>query len=148
MNITVTKEQYQTLLKTLKIAEWVLSSAEQDAEEETFREEFEKFDQYILSQYKEFDAKDSVFFDSELNMHFVTQEVESSIIPFVEHYEEYIFWDELNFRLARRDLILDKGEDEVYTMDPLERMNFEEEYLVKYSQEFETHGVSRLRITE
>ena len=150
MQIELSQEQYKTLVKSLALAGWVTSVVNDEKfEDEVIAEkvqEFQELEQYILSKYEEFGAKDLVFQEPETKEFLTYQQVEESIFPILETYEEFIFWDELTFRLSRRDLLLNHGEDAVQVMDPLHRMELEEEYLVRYNDEFNRNDLSRLFI--
>jgi hypothetical protein len=144
LELKLTNEQYLTLLKTVTLSTWVTSIIAEN--EELDVSEFEELEQHIYSQFKNFEAASSIFYDSETESYFATQEIEDSIQPILEIYEEYSFWDELTHRLARRDFIQIEGEESILNMDPLDRMEREEEYLIKYSEEFSLNGLNRLNI--
>ncbi|MCB1141663.1 MAG: hypothetical protein H7A24_13185 [Leptospiraceae bacterium] len=145
MELKLTEAQYKTLLKSITISSWITSILTENDEIDV--SDIDELEQYILSQSEEFNSKESVFFDEEMNTYFATQEIEESVVPIIDTYEEYCFWDEITHRLARRDLIQEEGEEAVINMDPLNRMELEEEYLVKYSEEFSQYGIHRLTIS-
>lgn len=144
MNLELDKKQYLALLKALSIVTWVSSTVEEVDDE--MSNDFEDLEQYIMSKHEEFGVKDEVFFDNETNTYFPTQDFEDEIIPIIDIFEDASFWDEITHRLSRRDFLEKHGEKQVLDMDPLERMGLEEEFLVKYSEEFSQFGVNRLRI--
>jgi hypothetical protein len=146
MKIEMNKEQYLSLLKALAVASWV-SSAVVESEEDVIVD-FEPLEQYIMSKHKEFGIEDGeeVFFDKDNNLYFPTQDFEDEIMPIIDVFEDTSFWEELTHRLARRDLLEKHGEKTTEEMDPLARMGMEEEFLVKYSEEFSQFGVHRLRV--
>ena len=67
---------------------------------------------------------------------------------FVDAYDDYVFWEELVLRLGKRDIALkyENKADEFRKLlmeERWEENNKEEE---KYSEEFEKHGLERLKI--
>jgi len=67
-----------------------------------------------------------------------------------EDYEDFIFWDELEYRLALRDIEkkLTEEEKEKISKDDFLYMRKLEEFRDKYSEEFQKYGVERLEIEE
>lgn len=145
MELNLTKEQYISLVKALTIASWVASSVDEE-EFNSLCSELEDIEQTVLSVSDKFGASSHIYFDPESKTHFPTQLIEGEIAAFLECYDDFVFWDELNHRLARRDFVEEYGLDKVEKMDPLNRMELEEEFIEKYSEEFTTHGVERLQI--
>lgn len=144
MKLELTKEQYLSLLKALSIASWVSMSITEI--EDDLELDFEPLEQYVMSKHKDFSVEEEVFFDKDTNSYYPTQDFEDSILPIIDIFEDTTFWEELTHRLARRDMQDKYGEASVDAMDPLERLNLEEEYLIKYSEEFSQFGVHRLRV--
>lgn len=150
MNIEFTKEQYENLVKMITIATTVLDVVNEEIYEDEapiFDDEIQamrELEQYILSKHKDFDFH-KVFVDAG-NIYTVTYEIEEEVLLLIELYEEYSFWEELTYRLARRDVIEEYGENEVNNMDPLQLSELEESYLSKYREEFSQYGIDRLRI--
>ena len=145
MNLDLTKEQYLSLLKALSIASWVSTSITEIEDE--LELDFEPLEQYVMSKHKDFNVEEEVFFDKDTNSYYPTQDFEDSVIPIIDIFEDTTFWEELTHRLSRRDMQDKYGEKAIDSMDPLERMNLEEEYLIKYSEEFGQFGVHRLRVS-
>lgn len=144
MKINLTKKQYETLLKLLYLGEWVVNAHRTDDRVE----DFEEFEQYILSFYKDFDMQRYVAYDERLKMFFPTREFEdeTGVEEYIDEYNDNTFWDELIYRLANRDLIDRYGEDAVKYMDWEERICKEEVFIEEYEEEFEKHGVKNLVI--
>ncbi len=150
MNIELTKEQYQNLVRLITIASNVLEVVSEEVydDETPFLEDeiatMQELEQYILSKYKEFEF-DKVFEDQD-NFYTVTYDVEEEVLLLLELYEEYSFWEELTSRLARRDMVEEYGENEVNNMDPLQLSEIEEVFISKYREEFSQNGIDRLKI--
>ncbi|GAB4548121.1 MAG: hypothetical protein Fur0020_16030 [Thermodesulfovibrionia bacterium] len=144
MKINLTKKQYQTLIKLIYLGEWVVNAHRVDDRVK----EFEEFEQYILSFYKDFDMERYITFDEDLKMYFTTMEFEeeSGISDYIEEYDDNTFWGELIFRLVSRDLIERYGEEAVMDMDWEERMKKERVFIEEYEEEFERNGIKNLVI--
>jgi len=138
MNIHVTKEQYETLLKLVQYGYWVASSDQETHE----AQEFGEMEQYILSLAKDF-GFDGVEWDEEYNLYDVTATCKNDIQQVIDQYEEMVFKDKLAYYLARRDLAREMTEHVYDEERAFERIvELEEEYHLH----LEKHGVDHLQI--
>jgi hypothetical protein len=146
MKINFTKKQYEDLMKLVYLGAWMINSHRTDNIEESY----EELEQYILSFSEEFGTEKYVEFDEELNRFFTTREFEedTEIEQYKEEYDDNTFWDELIYRLARRDLIKTYGEAAVFTMTTDELLDKEQPFIDRYEMEFERHGIDNLEIKE
>jgi len=146
MEITLTTDEYKTLLETVQIASWILHAyrVEQGPETKAYRD----LEQKILSLAKEAGFGDLVQYSEELREYFPSREFEEKGPPmqFIDEYDEESFWDELAERLGTRDLVEEEGEDTVRKMDPWERATRIESLHGSYLEEFEKYGLERLRL--
>jgi hypothetical protein len=145
MKIELTKSQFETLLKTVYLANWVAASA---SDEEG--REFEDFEQYVLSLAKDFDFEGYAGFDDKENTYYPTEEFEETtgIVDIVGDYNMHTVWEEMVLSLARRDLVSEYGEKRVEEMSDDELMEKEYPYVVKYEDEFRDNGFQNLAITK
>jgi len=146
MKINFTKKQYEDLMKLVYLGSWMINSHRTDNVEERYDE----LEQYILSFSEEFGTENYVEFDEELNRFFTTRKFEedTEIEQYKEEYDDNTFWDELIYRLARRDLIKTYGEAAVFTMTTDELLDKEQPFIDRYEMEFERHGIDNLEIRE
>jgi hypothetical protein len=146
MKINFTKKQYEDLMKLVYLGAWMINSHRTD----NIEERYEELDQYILSFSEEFGTEKYVEFDEELNRFFTTREFEedTGIEQYKEEYDDNTFWDELIYRLARRDLIKTYGEAAVFTMTTDELLDKEQPFIDRYEMEFERYGIDNLEIKE
>jgi len=144
MKIELTRKQYEALIKLIYLGEWVINAYRTD---DRLRE-FEEVEQHILSFYEEFGMERNICFDKELKRFFMTREfeAESHVHDYIDEYNENTFWDELIFRLARRDLIERYGEEAIKNMDLEEMMQKEGVFIDEYEEEFERNGIKNLVI--
>ena len=103
--------------------------------------------EYLLSNVETFELDEMV--EDVAGSFAPAEKVSSEIESMMNEYDEEAFWSELETRLGQRDFYA--------TLDPAERKDLEtegdkwlpeevHEYCEKYAQEFDTHGLDRLRI--
>jgi len=146
VKIDFTKDQYEDLVKLVYLGVWIINSHRTD----DIVEKYEELEQYLLSfsgdsgteRFVEFDAEHDSFFPSG------AFEEDEDIERYREEYDEYTFWDELIYRLARRDLIRTYGEAAVFTMTADELIDKEQPFIEKYEDEFEKNGIDNLEVKE
>lgn len=146
MKIDFTKSQYEDLLKVVCLGVWMINSHRT----EDVVDKYEDIEEYLLSFSADFGTERFAEFDKELKRFFPTREFEedTDIERFREEYDDNTFWDELIYRLARRDLIRTYGEAGVFTMTTDELIEKEQPFIDKYEEEFERNGIDNLEIKE
>lgn len=146
MKIDFTKSQYEDLLKVVCLGVWMINSHRT----EDIVDKYEELEEYLLSFSADFGTERFAEFDEELKRFFPTREFEedTDIERFREEYDDNTFWDELIYRLARRDLIRTYGEAGVFTMTTDELIEKEQPFIDKYEEEFERNGIDNLEIKE
>jgi hypothetical protein len=144
MRINLTKKQYITLIKLVYLGEWVVNAHRTGDRVK----EFEEFDQYILSFCKDFNLEGNITYDEKLKMFFLTSEFidETGLDDYIDEYDENTFWDELIYRLSRRDLIDRYGEEAVKNMKIEELIDKEQVFIEEYEEEFRRNGINNLVI--
>ena len=141
MKIEFSKSQYKTLVKALFLASWVVNSHKT----EDLDDEFERLEQYILSQGKFFDLK-NVEFDDKHGKYYHDREFEEKTLKHLEEFVDESFWVELIDRLAERDFFNALGESEIRKMSRDERFRKFYEFANPYEAEFAEHGIDKLVI--
>jgi hypothetical protein len=146
MKINFTKKQYEDLVKLAYLGTWMINAFRTD---DTV-EKYEELEQYIFSFFKDFEMEKYIMFDEELKMFFPTKEFEENtdVEQYIDEYNNDIFWDELIYRLARRDLIREYGEENVIDMTLEELIEKEEPFIEKYDEEFAKNGIYNLEIKD
>lgn len=146
MKIDFTKSQYEDLLKVVSLGVWMINSHRT----EDVVDKYEDLEEHLLSFSADFGTERFAEFDEELKRFFPTREFEedTDIERFREEYDDNTFWDELIYRLARRDLIRTFGEAGVFTMTTDELIEKEQPFIDKYEEEFERNGIDNLEIKE
>jgi hypothetical protein len=144
MDITLTRAQYRCLLELVYLGNWMVNAIRTDDRVK----KYDGLEQYIFSFAEKARLSGLIEFDSELGQFFPTRafEFESDVERYRGEYDDDVFWEELIYRLARRDLIKHYGEDAVFKMEWDERIAKEQPFLEKYEKEFEERGLLNLEI--
>jgi hypothetical protein len=142
MEIKLTEEQYEKLIKIIYMGMWIADVNEDD----NFK--FSEIEQLIYSystqipdqKLIEYDQVDQKYYPSEK---FDTDDVISNCI---ETYEDSSFWDELIDRLTKRDMIKKYGLESLHEMTHEEIFEKEKEFIDKYENIFQESGLDKLAL--
>ncbi|MBM9501379.1 hypothetical protein JWG44_14070 [Leptospira sp. 201903071] len=152
MNIELTREQYEALLKSLAITRFLYHSILEEEEPAPDRldsyDAYEDMEQQVLSYAKALEVSHLVAYDSEEELHYLTREFEekTDISDLITEYQDSIFWDELVQRLAGRDFTRTYTEAEIKGMAIEERIEKEAPFISKYEEIFTESGIEHLEI--
>lgn len=148
MKIEFSKSEYRTLLEMLYLAEWMLTS--HDEEPDPAKERHFLLCQKIYASAKAMGCDALIEKSKELRAFVPTQKLEEldSLRDAIETYNAETFWEELIDRLIERDMnaLLPTLTKEPST--PEEYWELAAPIEERYSAEFSTNGVRRLRIGE
>ena len=152
MKIDLTKEQYINLLEMNHIVDSVLGILGDIMPEKTKykrkSEEITELEDYFISYVKDFGCEDVTeeFHGKTL----LKDEIYEKLQEIMDEYDDYVFWNELEVRMGKRDFERTKTEDEEKYMKEKDGWYPERihEIYEKYRKEFEEHGVDRLKIKE
>ena len=147
MEIKLTKEQYENLLKLVYLGNWMVNAIRSGAEGDEQIEKYNEIEQYIFSFAKE-TGLEKYEFDEKYNRFFPTADFEEDpeIEKYLQDYNDEIFWQELADKLGTRDFIREYGEEVIEKMDQEERFIKLQEFIIKYGEEFEENGIENLEI--
>jgi hypothetical protein len=137
VKINITNKQYRALIQLIYAGNWVVNGHRNEP-----LKEYEDLDQYIFSLAKQFGMDNLITHDIKFDSYFPTQEFEDKLHEFIDEYEEVSFWDELERRLASRDL---DREGKRYE-SPHERMQQLFEIESKYAEEFNENGLKNVKV--
>ena len=148
MEIKLTKEQYENLLKLVYLGNWMINAIRSGAEGDERIKKYDEIEQYIFSFAKEAGLEKYIEFDKRYNKFFPTREFDEDpeIEQYLEDYDNEVFWQELADRLGTRDFIRKYGKEAIEKMDQEERFLKEQEFIIKYEEEFEKNGLANLEI--
>lgn len=146
--LELTRDDFLALLTVMQIADWVLHAHK--TEESDDSQDFRDLEQKVFALARSFGCDQLVEYDEQAQQYFPTGEFEerSPGMELIEEFENESFWNELLERLTERDLLRQFGEKALQRLDPETREQREEPYMRLYSEEFATHGVSRLEILD
>ncbi len=146
MEIKLTKEQYEDLVKLVYLGNWMINAIRVH----DLVEKFEELEQYIFSFYNEFGLKDYIEYDEEDKRFYPTRkfEMESEAQEYRAEYDNDTFWDNLINRLASRDFVKKYEEHAIKKMTIEEIIEKHNSFAKKYEEEFEKYGIDRLEIKE
>lgn len=140
MEIKLTKRQYEVLMRLVYLGNWVVNGFHaEDADEET-----DALENSIYGKARDFDLGKLVFYDEENDGWYPTNETEDEWLLGLDDYKNDMFWEELEYRLADRDLVAQYGEIQVDHMDPETRSRMETEIVDRYYKEFIKNGLKNL----
>jgi hypothetical protein len=144
MKIDFTTEQFELLLKTLYLGNWLVRSTE----EESTETEFDEIEAYILSLAKDFGLERYVDFDEDEKRAYPSKELEEDPVleGYIQRYDDSTFWEKLIYNLARRDMERKYGDHAIVRLSPEEHLTKEQPFIEHYEKEFETNGLRNLTI--
>jgi|Deesub1362A_J573_1020465.scaffolds.fasta_scaffold00133_17 hypothetical protein len=145
IEIKLTDEQYENLIKLIYLGTWMIGGIRA---RDNLIEKYEDLAQCIYSNAKE-DIREKYFeFDEETKRYIPKKEFEEDpeLDEIIDDYNEEVFWNELIFRLAGRDLLRIYGEDAIRNMSIEERAEKEYPLLQMYEEEFIKNGIKNLEI--
>lgn len=144
MQIEFTQREYKALLEMIYLADWMLHAHAEDTADDACT----ALGQKILARAREFGCGERVEFSIALQKYSLSSRFELSqrIQGAIEAYDGATFWAELVDRLSERDLLRAVGADRLAAMAPTERLRAYHDAECPYAEEFETHGLDRLKI--
>lgn len=145
MEITFTKEQYETLLKAVYMGNWIVNSIDEETEENPF----DALEEYVFSFAKDFGLERYAACVKENNTYYPSRQMEEDeeVDEYIQNYDDDIFWDKLIFNLSRRDVEKKYGEAAVEKMSDEELILKEKPFAEKYEKEFAKNGLKNLTIS-
>jgi hypothetical protein len=144
MKINFTKSQYETLLKSVYLGNWVINSGAEESE----GNQFDKLEEYLFSHAKDFGLEGYAAYDEEEKVYYPSPELEEDeeLNEYLQNYDEDTFWARLIFNLARRDMEKELGTDAVEKMSDEECFAKERPFAEKYEKEFGENGLKNITI--
>jgi hypothetical protein len=148
MNMNFTKEEYAALLKSIFMAEWLVTAV--DVGTDPAHEPFTSLFQKIYDSAKDMGCEEWVdYFPAEKRFYPADALWDDAVVKErIDHYNTSTFWEELISRMSERDLerqglgLTQSGpmsDAQIVALTELE---------AHYSQAFEQHGLSKLIISQ
>jgi hypothetical protein len=147
MNMDVSKEQYERLIKLVYLGNWMINAVREDADQIG---EYNELEQHIYSFAKGMGLEKYVAFDEKTKRFSAnwSEATAPDMERYIEEYNDENFWHELIHRLAERDLAAQYGEETLLAMPLEQRLEKQEVVAEKYAHEFEEHGITRLAVPQ
>lgn len=133
MEIELTKEQYENLIKLVYLGNWLINGIRTN---DKLINKYEDMEQYIFSYFKKFDLERYIKFDEKAKKFLPAKELEDDpeLVQYIDEYDEDVFWDEIICRLeARRDFVRKYGKRTILEMSHKERFEKEQPFIDKYA---------------
>ena len=143
MNVSLTPEQYKTLLLTTYLGNWMVNSHQFETDKT-----FDTLASHVYSYAESFGLASLVELDADNGQYYPTRELEALAAEHMDAYDNETFWAELIERLSERDLVAKYGQDASEKMTVEEHFTNSEEFEARYDEEFENYGVERLTIKD
>lgn len=146
-SISLTRQQYFSLLKTVYLGNWMANANKDGSPSEKRLQEFEDTENVILSYAKQFGY--SKYVDDELaneGQYFPTRafEEETDVELLIDEYTQDMFWDELIERLAERDFKKRYNRAQIRAMSMEERIQKRYEFIEKWAEEIDENGLDNI----
>ena len=139
--LKLTNKQYKDLVKLTFIGEWVLNSY---SVEPIFKDE-SILTQHVFSKNSTFNLS-NWFNKFEDGKYELKEEIVLSILPVVDQFSEYKFWDLLIEKLALRDLKVNLSDINVEELEDEELELMEDELIENYTKKFKDGAFENLKI--
>jgi len=142
MNIQLTKEQLETLVKLVYLGNRMAN----DWRTEDVLEEYDEVESLVLDAAHKNGLDDYMEYEEDTGKAVPSGELEEKMAEIADFYNDNTFWDQLIYRMADRDYVRKFGEDsldELYTEQGMER---ERPLVERYEKEFNEHGLDRLEV--
>jgi hypothetical protein len=141
MKIELTKEQYRKLIELLFLSHWLINSHRTGAKGDEMKTDYDELEQHVFSYAKDFQLGQLVM--EEEGEYFTTMKLEENLMPLIDEYDEYTFWEQLPAQLAERDM-----RKEIGLVKKLKDEHIERKYEIEetYQEEFHKNGLKNLVI--
>lgn len=144
MKIEFTKEQFETLLKTIYLGNWLANAYDDDEE----GNEFSELQSYICGFANDFGLEELVEYDQESESLYPSSafQEDDQLNELIERYDDNAFLDRLIYNLAGRDMLSKYGEKKIQAMTDEEFFKEEGSFVQTYQQEFAKNGIKNLTV--
>ena len=152
MNIDFTEDEYKTLTTMLYIADWIMSSYLENAEDSKRHKKYCRLYQKIVAFANSMGQGDSYLYDKKTQTYAETSQRDAEVMPFIDSYDTCTVYDTLTHQLAKRDALSELGWEKSASYDTKDEKKFKKWFAVygkheeKYNKEFADHGLCRLSI--
>ena len=145
MHLRLSEEEFSTLIDMVSLAAEI-ASLNQKPGTETELEGFANLEDKILERAKNQGHSKIIEIDPETQKHRVTSEYQTSsyIQECIDEMRNEIFWDELSFRLAEKNVIRKIGESAYFLLSEEKKMEIIVPQQKEYWQGFAQEGIKHV----
>jgi hypothetical protein len=126
IEMSFTKNELRLLIRLLYTGYYV---CDKDDDSDAKRKAVESLVDRFLQTALAYKAMDGIEYAAEHDRHFLDADHEDALLEDYNEFVEETFWDEVIFRLGRRDFVDAVGETRFAKMEDLERMTEEEKFV-------------------
>jgi hypothetical protein len=137
--VEFTSDQFRQLMKLVYLGHWISNSHKDEPDKS-----IDEMEQFIYSKAKEFGCNDLVEFDSNYKKNYPSLDMEEELDLVVQDYDEYVFWEELAWRMAERDFTRKFDHAQILCMTSDEIFREKNTIADKYFEEFNVSGIENL----
>ncbi len=137
--IELTDAQYLQLTKLIYLGYW-MSTAHKDETDPVI----DDIEQHIYSYSSLFSAGNIVEYDKSMNKFLPASDFEEEMETPVQEYDDYVFWEELSWRLAERDFLRKYDQAQILCMTGDEILREKNTIADRYFKEFGIYGLENL----
>ena len=141
--VELTSDQYRQLLKLVYLGNW-MQNAHLDEEDEVPDE----IEQLLYAYAPAFGCDDIVDFDAASKKYYPSSDLEEECDGTVQVYDDFVFWEELAWRLAERDFERKYDHAQILCMTENEIMREKQNLADRYFEEFSVNGVKSLNLSK
>jgi len=142
MEIKLTKEELETLIKLVYLGNWMANSWRTDDRTAAYDE----LQASLLATARTAGLGEFVDEDEETGKPLPSASLDEALQETLDFYDDNTFWDQLIYRMADRDFLRRYGEEASPELDTEAGMKKEAPFIERYEKEFYANGLDRLEI--
>ena len=145
MHLRLAEDEFATLVDMVSLAAEIASLNQKPGTEENLAA-FADLEDKILARAKSQGLEDIIEIDAETKKHRVTAtyQLNSYIQECIDEMRDEIFWDELAFRLAERDIIQQLGESSYLDLPEEQKVDLIAPKQKQYWEGFSKNGLNQI----
>lgn len=141
--IELTSDQYRELLKLVYLGNWMKNAHLDEGEEMP-----DEIEQHLYSYAPAFGCDDIIDYDATSKKYFPSSDLEDDCDTTVQVYDDFVFWEEMAWRLAERDFERIYDHTQILCMTEVEIMREKQALADRYFEEFSVNGVQFLNLSK
>lgn len=140
--IELTSEQYRQLLKLVHLGNW-MQNAHLDEGEDAINE----IEQTLCTYASSFGSDDLADYDVVTKKYSLSSDFEEELDTTIQEYDDFVFWEELAWRIAERDFERIYDHAQILCMTEEEIMREKHTLADRLFEEFSINGIKNLNLS-